>query len=249
MKSTRWCLGLLAGCAVKGSGVADEEVRDVGAFTAIVSAAQVDVVVGLDDSETVTVRCDDNLIDLIETEVQDDALVVKTPKRKNLEPETDCAVDVSMARLVSVEASGSGDTIVDGAWDSLAAIDGSGSGDIKVSGSLLGLAAVDASGSGDVTVLDVDVKEVALDSSGSGDLMVEGVADRAVLDGSGSGDLDALGLTAVEGIVDSSGSGDVRLTVTDHVTVDLSGSGDVIIEGDPPQTDLEDNGSGEIVVR
>jgi hypothetical protein len=61
--------------------------------------------------------------------------------------------------------------------------------------------------------------------------------------------LDALGLTAVDGVVDASGSGDVRLTVTGHVTVDLSGSGDVIIEGNPAKKDLDDNGSGDIVVR
>ena len=249
MKWTGCCLGVLAACGVKGSGVSDEEERDVGAFVAIQNDSQVDVNVTIDDSEFVTVRCDDNLLELIDTEVNDDTLVVKTPRNRNLDPETECAVDVSVSGLESVEASGSGDTRIDGAWDSLVSLESSGSGDLTAHQTLYGLASVDSSGSGDLVVEGVDVDEVALESSGSGDLVVGGVADKAVLDGSGSGDLDALGLTAVDGVVDASGSGDVRLTVTGHVTVDLSGSGDVIIEGNPAKKDLDDNGSGDIVVR
>jgi hypothetical protein len=247
----RLALGMvvLSGCRiVEGSGVSAEETRQVDSFAGVANATQVKVSVVPGDDASVVVRCDDNLLDLVETRVDGDWLEIRTPNNTSIHPHTSCGVDITARALRGLESSGSGDTIAEGEWRDLEDVSSSGSGELRAIGWLPALSSIDSSGSGGVIVDGIESGDVWIDNSGSGGIEAIGTAHRVSIDSSGSGGIDAMGVDAIDGEVDSSGSGNVRLTATGHVTVDLSGSGNVVVAGGA-STDVDDSGSGEVVER
>ncbi len=251
----RWIVKLvlgivvLSGCrVVDGSGISAEEVREVGDFAAVSNATQVKVSIVPGDDAEVIVRCDDNLVDLIETRIRGNWLELRTPANTSIHPNTSCGVDVTASALHGLDSSGSGDLVADGEWPDLADVSSSGSGALRATGWLPALSSVDSSGSGRLTIDGIESGSVDIDSSGSGGIDAFGTADLASIDSSGSGGVDAMDLEAIDADIDSSGSGDVRLTAEGHVTVDLSGSGNVVLAGGASR-DVDDSGSGEVVTR
>jgi hypothetical protein len=230
-------LMLLPGClfGIQGSGVEATEDRQVGAFTGVrdTTSVDVDLAVGVDLVEgepSVSVTCDDNLLEHLLTEVRDGVLVVTTPPGTGIQPVARCFVEVNATgALRSIENTGSGQVLAEGAFPDLAEIRASGSGEIDVSG--------------------IDAGKLSASLSGSGRVRLEGGADRVDYDLSGSGALDAFDLVAVDADVRVSGSGSASLTATGDVVGHVSGSGNVVIEGDPDHVERHVTGSGDITVR
>lgn len=234
---TAMVLALLPGCVfgVRGSGVEATEDREVGAFTGLrdTTSVDVDLSVGLDLVEgepSVSVTCDDNLLEHILTEVRDGVLVVHTPLGTNVLPTARCFVLVSTT-------------------DALRSIENLGSAQVLAEGPLPDLTEVRSTGSGAVEVSGVDAVKLSASLTGSGRVRLDGAADRVDYDLSGSGSLDALDLAAIDADVRVTGSGSASLTATGDVVAHLSGSGNVVIEGDPDRVERHVTGSGDITVR
>jgi hypothetical protein len=66
---------------------------------------------------------------------------------------------------------------------------------------------------------------------------------------SGSGEVYARRLDAQRAVVRVSGSGEVEVTAKESVKINISGSGDVSVWGDPEDRDRSVSGSGEIHYR
>jgi len=223
-------LALLTGCAAQvGNGVSATQVREVDAFDSVRNTLFAELEVAVGGEQTVEVECDENLVDDLLTRVEDGTLVVTSPPHTTLMPRTDCVVWVSLPELVSAESSGSGG--------------------VRASGEAVGLERARCSGSGTVVVEGIDTTSVEADSSGSGGIELDGVADEVDLENSGSGGIDARDLSCDEAALDNSASGSVHLTVYGEVSVELSGSGDIVLYGDPQVVDQRDTGSGQIVIR
>jgi hypothetical protein len=126
---------------------------------------------------------------------------------------------VSMDGMIRVEASGS----------SLDSIAMTGSGDLKLSGE-----------SG---------KKLVVEVTGSGTIAATGEVEALSLDISGSGEVNAAGLRAQDLRIDVSGSGTIAAFAAKSAKVDLSGSGDVVIAGNPKQRSVERSGAGEVKFR
>jgi hypothetical protein len=101
-------------------------------------------------------------------------------------------------------------------------------------------------GSGDLTIDGVDADVFTGDLSGSGNLDAAGQAERVDLAASGSGEADLRDLVASEATVDVTGSGDALVQVTQILQASSSGSGDVIYTGDPQDVQENTSGSGDI---
>lgn len=238
-----------------GDGVPGTSVREVGAFAAVADESGIDLNVTLGDTPSVSVTCDQNLVDAILTEVDGDVLTVRIDSSVGhpveLLPETDCHVDVVATELRSVTSDGSGDIEVDGDGDlALEAVTASGSGDVLVHAHVVGDSVTFATtGSGEIVVDSLDVDDVTLASSGSGDLRVsQGSAGRLALSTSGSGDVLVRGVTVPSASATLTGSGDGEVTVTQTLDATLTGSGDLTVWGDPPSRDIQATGSGSVLL-
>jgi hypothetical protein len=209
-----------------GNGVPATEMRDHTAFSGVENRGEVpvDVIGGPDFA--VEVECDDNLLDVIETRVDGDTLIVRQEGPGDLQPRTDCVVRVALPR-------------VDRLWSS-------GSSGIHAAGDLGGIEVIGNTGSGEVLVDGVESESLVVESTGSGPITVEGVATFVDYTHSGSGGVHARDLIAAEATVISSGSGSTELTATEGVDIVLTGSGGVEVFGDPERRDVVETGSGRV---
>lgn len=128
-------------------------------------------------------------------------------------------------------------------------IDISGSGEVTLAGVRGDRLDVDISGSGDVDLSKVHVSEADARVSGSGSVRFGGDADRVEARVSGSGEVFARRLTAQRAVISVSGSGEIEVTAEESVKINISGSGDVTVWGDPDDRDRSVSGSGDITFR
>lgn len=234
--------GFLVGCAP-----AITETWAVGPATAIENTtfAQVRVTVG-EGSDDVVVSCPALAMERLSIEVVEDTLQIRQDDLPipllSLGP---CLVDVEVDALTSAVSRGSGRMEVWGPA-TLMEVRNSGSAGMFIESQTSEGLEIHNAGSGRVSIDDLDVGELFVDGSGSGGILLDGDADVLDLSLSGSGGVRSPGLVAADATVSLSGSGGVELTVLDHVEVRASGSGGVVIHGDPDSRDVDTSGSGRV---
>jgi hypothetical protein len=209
--------------ATYGRGDLVSEDRDEKDFHAIYLDASGDVEVTKDSVFHVEVSCEENIIDDLETEVEDGVLKIYFTRSV---VNTDLRVRVSAPGFDAFEVSGSGDIVVKKA----------------ISGTKL---SVNVDGSGSVDVQDASFDEAKVTISGSGDVILDGMAEHLDVSVSGSGDLDALDFPVKTARVNVSGSGKVLLDVSNFLEAIVSGSGDIEYRGNPT-VDKQVSGSGSV---
>ena len=173
------------GKSIKGSGDAVTEERDVGSFKRIESNGSADIFVTIGKELSVTVTLDDNLIDLIETEVRGKTL--KIDSRESYSTRLGCKIEITVPELERVYLRGSGDILVERLDAESFEFKLAGSGRLVAEGSTDELE-LRLSGSGDIDTRDLIAQEAYVSISGSGDVRVH--AEES-FDGriSGSGDI------------------------------------------------------------
>jgi hypothetical protein len=170
--------------AIEGSGAAATQTRSVPAFTRFDLAGASAVTVHVGGKQAVVVRADDNLIDLVTTEVRDSELVIGT--NGSFTAKTPMTVDVTVPTLDAATLSGSGLVVVDGLRAAQFTVDVAGSGVLTVTGIVERLDA-DLGGSGDVRLEGLAAQDVTATVSGSGRLQVNATGDLdASVSGSGA---------------------------------------------------------------
>lgn len=194
---------------VHGSGNAATESRSLSPFHRIVSHESIDVDVRIGETQSVTVRADDNLLEWVRTSVDDGTLEIRWRSKhgKGSSSNTSPRIEIVVRSLDRLELHGSGDARVSGLKGESFALDISGSGDARAEGAVDRLT-VDVSGSGDVELFGLEARAVEVTVSGSGDAEVN-ARESLRVEISGSGDVDYRGdPKSVQR--DISGSGDVE---------------------------------------
>ncbi len=214
------------GAEIKGSGDMVTQVRDVPEFNKIRSTGAFDVHITVGNTQRVTITFDDNLIDLAKTEVKGKTLRLYCDE--SYSSRKGCKIEITVPELQSVDASGSGDFIIENLKGDSFEYDISGSGDATISG---------------------EVGELNVTVTGSGDVDIDGHATDVDVVVSGSGDVDAHRLIAENATVRVSGSGDVRVHATGDFNGRVSGSGDIAYYGNPAHVSKRVSGSGDISAR
>jgi len=196
------------GAGVQGSGNKVTDIRAVDTFSKIKLDSSADVVVEIADEQSVEVDVDDNLVEIITTEVSGDTLSIGSSE--SYSSRTGVVVRIKVAKLDTVSLMGSGEIKVDG----LAADDFSatvtGSGDVVVVGAAKTVTAK-VTGSGDVDCSALKAETANARVTGSGDVSVS--ASKFVKAKiTGSGDIDYSGHSGSSPNVDTSvtGSGDIN---------------------------------------
>ena len=190
---------------IKGSGDAITEEREVGSFKRIESKGAADIFVTIGEELSVKITLDDNLIDLIETEVRGKTLRIES--KENYRTRLGCKIEITVPELERVYLRGSGDILVERLDAVFFEFKLSGSGNMVAEGSTDELE-VRLSGSGDIDTRDLTAQEAYVSISGSGDVRVhaEELFDGSV---SGSGDIAIYGDPS-DFYKSVSGSGSIR---------------------------------------
>ena len=249
---------------VEGNGKKTTESRPVTAEVRRVSiAVPLDVEIREGNQTGLSITIDENLQPLVETRERGDELEIRI--RENVSFQGKGRIDLTVTRLASMHAAGSGDVHVvtapvarnlelatagsgDVTFEGLAddlLLASSGSGDVQSKGDA-GRVELVASGSGTIRH-DGGSKSMRASSNGSGGLLLRGSTGSLEVVCSGSGDVQAKDLAAKTAKLELVGSGDVTLTVNGgELSLTLAGSGDVDWWGQASTMNVASVGSGTI---
>ncbi len=154
---------------IKGSGDITTEEREIDNFEYLKSTGSFDIIVNVGEEPTLKITFDDNLIDIVETEVRGKTLTIKS--EGNYRSRRNCLIEITVPQLEHVKLSGSGDIEIFGLEGELFELELSGSGEITAEGQVEELE-VKISGSGDIDTRDLKAADVYARVSGSGDIKV-----------------------------------------------------------------------------
>ena len=188
----------------EGSGTVAEETRELPTFDRVELEGSVDLVARVGGAQRVDVRCDDNLLPRLVTEVTGRTLHVRL-ENGSYHFRHAPQVEVSVPALVRVGIAGSGDARVEDLAGDELAVEVAGSGSVRASGAVDRLE-VGIAGSGDVRCFGLEARTASVEIAGSGDVELD---VREALE------------------VSIAGSGDVRYEGSPRVRRSIAGSGEV----------------------
>ena len=222
MKNIRLALLIVLGVVtltscrkVVGKGPHVTQQRSTGNFSGVELGVPGDLYYTPSTQFLVEITAQENILDVIQTDVDGGKLKIKVKHGVNLRSHESITVKISAPDLRTLGVNGSGNlhALVPYAPPSL---------DLYVNGS------------GDVQVAGITTSRLEAKISGSGKINVhDGDADYEDLAISGSGDINLAGVVAEEAKTSTSGSGDIRVHVTSKLDTKISGSGSVYYKGNP----------------
>ncbi len=190
---------------LEGSGMAASEIRQVAPFTSVDLAGANHVSISIGSQQSVLVHADDNLIDLVTTDVRAGKLVIDD--HGDFGTKSPMSVEVTLPILDAVTMSGSGTLTAEGIEAEALRIRLPGSGIVRASGT---------------------TDQLQATVEGSGELLLDDlIAARAIAIVSGSGMI----RLAVSEELDASISGSGMISYggsPSHVTKSVSGSGAIV---------------------
>lgn len=154
-------------------------------------------------------------------------------------------ITVGIPHLSALTQRGSGDGNVSGFSGQLINLGIYGSGEMKFVGQYEQLM-VQSKGSGAAEITMGNGANAVLDANGSGNLTVIGKSTNVVARATGSGGLDAQRLIAKSVMGEARGSGNIKLYANQTAHINLTGSGDASIFGNPSNRVVKRSGSGEV---
>ena len=162
---------MFAGChvGVHGSGLRKTEKRDVPAFTAINTSGMLEVDVKCQQAVSLEVEADDNLLSLVQTEVIDGVLRIKTTR--NYRSQGGIIVRVTVPNLERLQASGAGKFRISDLKNDEFEIHSSGVVDVSASGQTKSLE-IDESGAGKIDTHNLRAAVVSVHVSGAANVDV-----------------------------------------------------------------------------
>lgn len=210
---------------VSGNGTTGTDTRNINGFTGVETHGAIDLVV-TQGSFNVKVEADQNLLQYIETRVENGHLVVGFRNGIYIEDINTAKVYISAPTLNDFETHGSGNI--------------TGQGTVNDKNKI----AVNVSGSGDIE-LHLDCPDVITETHGSGNISIDGTSKNISTTVSGSGDVKIAGLKAESVKVSIHGSGDTEVFASETLDVEIFGSGNVHYKGEPKISSAI-HGSGEV---
>jgi len=205
---------VLDGGAVVGSGTIITETRTMGVFTGIVVAGEGEVILIQSPQPLVTLRTDDNLVQLITTDVVDGTLFIDTAERvADIDPTTGVRFEIATPNV------------------ELIAITGAGS--IRATDVSTGELTITLSGAGSIDVSGVTAAELRVEATGAGLVTISGEADTQEILMEGTAGYRAGDLQSRVATVDTNTVSDVILWVTELLDASLRGVGSLSYYGTP----------------
>ncbi|HRW62756.1 MAG TPA: head GIN domain-containing protein [Bacteroidales bacterium] len=205
-----------------------KETRKVGDFNKISLAISANLYLTQGTACEVIIEADEDILNKIETEVENGYLKIEFEKWYNYRGNKDINVYVTIKDVNSLMVTGSGDIIN------------------KTSINAEKLEMV-VTGSGSILINDLKVKEIDAMISGSGDIEIAGNQKADELDATitGSGDIESSNIEFSEADLTITGSGSIHAFVSKELEATITGSGKILYKGQPI-VDANITGSGKI---
>jgi hypothetical protein len=208
-----------------GNGNVVTEERHLNeSFDKVKGSAGLDVYLTEGSENKVVVEADENLLDIIETNVINGKLTIRA--NKNIGRSKAKKVHVTYEKLVSIEASSGADVI----------------GNSVIISETLNL---DSSSGADLEV-EVMSKNLYAETSSGADIVVSGKTMKFTAKASSGSDLKAKKLNAIDCNARASSGADITVNVKDRLDAKASSGGDVRYYGNPEAVSKEGGSSGSI---
>jgi hypothetical protein len=230
--STLALAGLLTSCNFdlnlgqeNGNGNVVTEERNIsGSFNKVKGSAGLDVYLTEGSENKIVVEADENLLEFIETEVNNGRLTVTT--KRSIGRNRAKKVHVTYTNLEEVAASSGADVIVNSVLKNE-----------NIS--------LDVSSGADL-VVEVFAKEVFAESSSGADLKVSGKASSLRANSSSGSEIDARELLVINCNADASSGGDITVNVKEKLRTEVSSGGTIRYYGNPEAVSKNDSRSGSV---
>ena len=210
---------------VKGDGNVITQEREItNSFTRIHASNGLDVILNQDNTESIKVQADENLQEIITTEVENGILKISTTT--NIGYAKSKKVMVSFKNLETLKCT-------------------SGS-DVRGNGTLIfNTVDIDATSGCDVNLL-VDAQELSGSATSGADLKLEGSATKVSLKATSGADIDAKNLEANHAIVGVTSGADIKVQATESIELSATSGGDITYYGNPQNVVTSEAVSGSI---
>jgi hypothetical protein len=215
---------LFLGSSVKGNGNVVKEERDITGFNGIKASRGVNVYVSQGDEEKVMVEADENLVDLIETEVDDSML--KVTIRRRIRESTSCKVHVTVSGLKKVQASAGSNIYSEHEIHA---------GNMELSAS-----------AGSNIKMEITAQALDISASAGSNIFLEGASREVKVQASAGSNVKAEELIT-EVCKAKAGSGaNIYITVNEKLDGNASSGGNVFYSGNPRHLDTASSSGGNV---
>jgi cytoskeletal protein CcmA (bactofilin family) len=233
---------------VRGSGNVIREERDVSGFTGVKVSNQGDLKIELGDREKLVIEAEDNLMEYIETYVEDGVLRIGTETNINIRNKKPIRYYLTAKKLDYLATSSSGDIEAPALKADDFTVKISSSGDIDIQRLDAEDISVGISSSGNVVIDSLNADDLSVKISSSGDLKIrEGEVKTQVIHISSSGNYEGSSVESQKTEARISSSGNAKVWVTEYLDVHLSSSGDLYYKGDPDKFYHKETSSGDVI--
>ncbi|UNY98717.1 DUF2807 domain-containing protein [Zhouia spongiae] len=213
------------GSGKKGNGnVVSENRTSTESFTIIDASEGVDVVVIQGKSTSVSVEADENIIDLIQTEIRNNELKIHTSEQIGWAKSK--KVFVTLPVITALESSSGADIETDG--------------ELNVESIKL-----DASSGSDIHVT-LKANKIEANTSSGADIKIYGSTDDLYARASSGSDIKANNLSALNAYAKASSGADISVNCTELLDAKSSSGGDVKYSGNPKVVDKKGSFAGDV---
>ncbi len=210
---------------ISGNGIVVTKARTIENFNEISVCSGIDLCIKKDAAEKVEVVADENLQDIIITEVKNGVLNIYL--KESVKKSKSLKVNVSFKELKKLKASGGSDVSSDGLIQLQDLnLDFSGGCDLK---------------------MDCQITNLTCSLSGGCDATLKGNATNCDFINSGGSDLKAEDLMISKCIIKTSGGSDADINVKDELSAVASGGSDIHYTGEPKIIKINTSGASDII--
>ena len=210
---------------VKGNGNVTVEQRSINEpFTAIKATEGLDVILTQSNTESISVEADENLQELIITEVVDNVLKIHT--KENIDKSKSKKVMVSFKDVSSITAT-------------------SGS-DVKATNTITAQNLELETTSGSDMNLDVNTSTLTCKSTSGSDLKLSGKTIKLMAEATSGSDIKAANLVAESSQVKATSGADITVNTSKELTAKATSGGDIRYLGNPEIVNKSDSSAGSI---
>jgi hypothetical protein len=237
--------GVSAGAASPGSRLVATDKRTLGASVQDVEVSgPVNLTLRQGPSASLEVRGEQRLLANVDTTVDSGTLRIG-PRGILLRHRQPIEVTLVLPTLEHLNISGSGQHTVSGFSGERISVNVDGNAGLRFNGRYR---EIDAGlhGSGDMELTCGNAERVTADLKGSGHMILVGGARELHAEIAGSGDLDARHLRAEGADLANHGSGSSALYASKRVQVEMTGSGNITVYGNPDNRAVSRTGSGSV---
>lgn len=210
---------------IDGNDKVETEIRNIASFDEIESLGDFDVYITLADSTSIRVEAEENLLEYIETDVNNYKLVIEEKNGYSLDNNDPMRIYLTTPNLDEAVLAGSGLIQCD-----------------SLSGEFFQAVLL---GSGKIDFSKVFVDNVEARITGSGDIELEGEGKVTDYEIEGGGDIRAIDFIHEDSESRIIGDGNIYVHATDHLRARIVGSGNIYYEANP---DVDDTvtGTGDV---